>query len=88
MFEPIHRSVPEFAGKQTFNPIDTILEAKMMLEWLGGREATSFLQSLPETVGFPETQGSSRGLFSRVGEGFCHLITGKDITIFSTGLGS
>jgi len=41
MFEPIHGSAPEFAGKQTFNPIETILEAKMMLEWLGEREAAS-----------------------------------------------
>ncbi len=35
LFEPIHGSAPNRAGKQTANPISMILAGKMMLDWLG-----------------------------------------------------
>jgi isopropylmalate/isohomocitrate dehydrogenase-like protein len=41
MFEPIHGSAPEFAGKNKVNPIGAILAAEMMLGWLGEKEAAS-----------------------------------------------
>jgi isopropylmalate/isohomocitrate dehydrogenase-like protein len=41
VFEPIHGSAPEFAGKHKVNPIGAILAAKMMLDWLGEKEAAS-----------------------------------------------
>ncbi|MCL2288545.1 MAG: isocitrate/isopropylmalate dehydrogenase family protein [Candidatus Bathyarchaeota archaeon] len=34
LFEPIHGSAPDIAGKQIANPISMILSAKMMLNWL------------------------------------------------------
>ncbi|HZY93261.1 MAG TPA: isocitrate/isopropylmalate family dehydrogenase [Candidatus Bathyarchaeia archaeon] len=34
MFEPVHGSAPTHAGKNTANPIATILSATMLLEWL------------------------------------------------------
>jgi len=37
LFEPIHGSAPNRAGKQTANPLSMVLSAKMMLEWLGER---------------------------------------------------
>ncbi len=37
LFEPIHGSAPNRAGKHTANPLSMILAAKMMLEWLGER---------------------------------------------------
>jgi 3-isopropylmalate dehydrogenase len=37
LFEPIHGSAPNRAGKQTANPLSMILSAKLMLEWLGER---------------------------------------------------
>jgi 3-isopropylmalate dehydrogenase len=37
LFEPIHGSAPNRAGKQTANPTSMILAAKMMLDWLGER---------------------------------------------------
>ena len=37
LFEPIHGSAPNRAGKQTANPMSMILSAKMMLDWLGER---------------------------------------------------
>jgi len=39
LFEPIHGSAPNRAGKQTANPISMILSAKMMLDWLGEKYA-------------------------------------------------
>ena len=35
LFEPIHGSAPNRAGKHTANPLSMILSAKMMLDWLG-----------------------------------------------------
>ena len=35
LFEPIHGSAPNRAGKQTANPCSMILSARMMFDWLG-----------------------------------------------------
>ena len=35
LFEPIHGSAPDIAGKGIANPIAAILSVKMMLEWAG-----------------------------------------------------
>ncbi len=35
LFEPIHGSAPNRAGKHTANPLSMILSAKLMLEWIG-----------------------------------------------------
>ncbi len=37
LFEPIHGSAPNRAGKQTANPLSMILAGKLMLEWLSER---------------------------------------------------
>jgi 3-isopropylmalate dehydrogenase len=37
LFEPIHGSAPDIAGKHIANPLSMILSAKMMLDWLGER---------------------------------------------------
>ncbi len=34
MFEPVHGSAPKYAGKNTVNPVATIVAAKMMLDYL------------------------------------------------------
>jgi isocitrate/isopropylmalate dehydrogenase len=34
MFEPVHGSAPDIAGRGIANPIAAILSAAMMLEWL------------------------------------------------------
>jgi tartrate dehydrogenase/decarboxylase / D-malate dehydrogenase len=39
MFEPVHGSAPDIAGKGVVNPLATILSAAMMLEHLGEPEA-------------------------------------------------
>ncbi|HLD76103.1 MAG TPA: isocitrate/isopropylmalate dehydrogenase family protein [Candidatus Norongarragalinales archaeon] len=39
MFEPLHGSAPEIAGKDVANPIGMILSVKLMLEFLGENDA-------------------------------------------------
>jgi tartrate dehydrogenase/decarboxylase/D-malate dehydrogenase len=39
MFEPVHGSAPDIAGKGLANPLATILAGAMMLEHLGETEA-------------------------------------------------
>ncbi len=39
IFEPVHGSAPDIAGKGIANPLSLILSAKMMFEWLAMRDA-------------------------------------------------
>ncbi len=39
MFEPVHGTAPDIAGKGIANPLATILSAAMMLRWLAGKHA-------------------------------------------------
>ncbi len=41
MFEPVHGSAPDIAGRQLANPIAAILSAAMMLEFLGDDDAAA-----------------------------------------------
>lgn len=38
IFEPVHGSAPDIAGKGIANPLSLILSAKMMFEWLGEKD--------------------------------------------------
>jgi len=42
-FDPVHGSAPDIAGKGVANPIAAILTARMMLDYLGEREAGGLL---------------------------------------------
>jgi 3-isopropylmalate dehydrogenase len=44
LFEPIHGSYPQAAGKDIANPIGSILSTAMMLEYLGMREESSLVK--------------------------------------------
>ena len=44
IFEPVHGSAPDIVGKGVANPIAMILSTRMMLEWLGEREAASMVE--------------------------------------------
>jgi methanogen homoisocitrate dehydrogenase len=44
LFEPVHGSAPDIAGKGIANPIAAILSAKMMLEWAGEPEKADMVQ--------------------------------------------
>jgi tartrate dehydrogenase/decarboxylase/D-malate dehydrogenase len=50
MFEPIHGSAPDIAGKGVANPIGAIWAGAMMLEHLGEREAASRVVAAIEQV--------------------------------------
>jgi len=45
IFEPVHGSAPDIAGKGIANPVATILSAAMMLKWLGEKEAADRLEA-------------------------------------------
>jgi tartrate dehydrogenase/decarboxylase/D-malate dehydrogenase len=45
MFEPVHGSAPDIAGRGIANPIGAILSAAMMLSWLGEPAASAAIQA-------------------------------------------
>jgi tartrate dehydrogenase/decarboxylase / D-malate dehydrogenase len=48
LFEPVHGSAPDIAGKGIANPTGAILSAAMMLEWLGEADAASAVRRAVE----------------------------------------
>ncbi|MGD2142339.1 MAG: isocitrate/isopropylmalate dehydrogenase family protein, partial [Candidatus Bathyarchaeota archaeon] len=44
IFEPVHGSAPDIAGKGVANPIAMILSASMMLDWLGESASTKIVE--------------------------------------------
>lgn len=50
MFEPVHGSAPDIAGKGVANPIATLWTVQMMLDFLGEGEAARDLMAAIETV--------------------------------------
>ncbi len=45
MFEPIHGSAPDIAGKNTANPIASILSFSMCLNWIGEKDASNSVEN-------------------------------------------
>jgi tartrate dehydrogenase/decarboxylase/D-malate dehydrogenase len=50
MFEPVHGSAPDIAGKGVANPIGQIASAAMMLSHLGEPKAAAAIEAAIETV--------------------------------------
>ena len=50
LFEPVHGSAPQFAGKNISNPVAAILTAGMMLDYLGLTEAAEAIESAVENA--------------------------------------
>ena len=48
LFEPVHGSAPDIAGKGIANPTGAILSAAMMLEWLGEGDAAAAVRGAVE----------------------------------------
>jgi isopropylmalate/isohomocitrate dehydrogenase-like protein len=75
LFEPVHGSAPDIAGRGVADPIGCILSASMMLEHLGqGREAArlsgAVVRTLEERTATPDLGGkaTTMGFARRVGE--------------------
>jgi tartrate dehydrogenase/decarboxylase/D-malate dehydrogenase len=50
LFEPVHGSAPDIAGKGVANPVATILSTAMMLDWLGLEEGAGRIRQAVETT--------------------------------------
>jgi len=50
LFEPVHGSAPDIAGKGIANPIGAIWSASLMLDYLGEREAGDHLLAAIERI--------------------------------------
>lgn len=51
LFEPVHGSAPDIAGKGIANPIAAVLSAKMLMEWAGcEKEADKIQRSVDMTI--------------------------------------
>jgi 3-isopropylmalate dehydrogenase len=48
LFEPVHGSAPQFAGKNVANPLAATLTAAMMLDYLGFKEAADAIENAVE----------------------------------------
>jgi 3-isopropylmalate dehydrogenase len=79
MFEPVHGSAPDIAGRGWANPVAAVLSASMCLDHLGEHAAASALETaaasvLPElkTMGGPE-MGMSTG---RIGDLIAERVAG------------
>ena len=75
MFEPIHGSAPDIAGKGIANPIATILAGQMMVDWLGDAAGAALILGAVERVvadgqvRTPDLRGGSTTI--EVGEAIC-----------------
>jgi len=64
LFEPIHGSAPDIAGKGIANPMAAVLSAKMLLEWSGHSKEAEKIQkavdmTIAEGIMTPDIGGSS-----------------------------
>ena len=58
MFEPVHGSAPDIAGKGIANPVAAILSAAMMLEFLDLRDAAETIRRAVERT-LADSQGTT-----------------------------
>src|SRR3954447_24419880 len=50
LFEPVHGSAPQFAGKNVANPVAAILTAAMLLDYIGYKEAAAGVEQAVEAA--------------------------------------
>jgi tartrate dehydrogenase/decarboxylase/D-malate dehydrogenase len=61
LFEPVHGSAPDIAGKGIANPIGQVWSAALMLDFLGHREAHDAIIAAIEVVLEPSNGGPRTG---------------------------
>jgi 3-isopropylmalate dehydrogenase len=67
LFEPVHGSAPNIAGKGTANPFGSVLASGMMLDFLGWHDEAKLLKqsvksALVENITTPDLHGSKQTL--------------------------
>src|SRR4051794_32819036 len=80
MFEPVHGSAPDIAGKNWANPIATFLSVAMMLDFLGQSEAGETIRDACEVaVANPKNHTRDLGgtaTTTQVGDAVCYHVAG------------
>ena len=81
LFEPVHGSAPDIAGKGIANPIGQIWSGVMMLDHLGQQVAAKAVMSAIEEVlaspdGIRTPDMGGKGLCRDVGESIAQILTG------------
>ena len=78
MFEPVHGSAPDIAGKNWANPIATFLSVAMMLDFLNqSKPARAIQKACADVVGDPKNHTRDLGgtaTTTQVGEAVCSRI--------------
>lgn len=78
MFEPVHGSAPNIAGKNMANPIAMVWTVKLMLDFLGHREEGNMvMESIIETLKHKDTLTpdlGGKGTTSSVGDMICEYL--------------
>ena len=75
MFEPVHGSAPDIAGKSIADPTATILSVAMLLEHVGLTDAASKVESAVAVDLL--ARGDSKRSTSEIGDAICATLTGK-----------
>ena len=75
MFEPVHGSAPDIAGKSIADPTATILSVAMLLEHVGLTDAATKVESAVAVDLL--ARGDSKRSTSEIGDAICATLTGK-----------
>lgn len=78
LFEPVHGSAPDIAGKGIANPVAAVLSAAMMLDWLGERTPAQMIRTAvdralaegnltPDVGGTLSTSQMTQAIVNRLG---------------------
>jgi tartrate dehydrogenase/decarboxylase/D-malate dehydrogenase len=82
MFEPVHGSAPDIAGKGIANPLGAVWSAAMMLDHLGHASASAdVLAAMETTLAMPETRTADLGGTASTEEVTKALIAGLRVSI-------
>jgi tartrate dehydrogenase/decarboxylase/D-malate dehydrogenase len=85
MFEPVHGSAPDIAGRGLANPVGQIWAASMMLEHLGEKDAAKallaaieYVLSSPDCPKTPDLGGQASTL--RMGQAISQAVDRSNVT--------
>ncbi len=88
VFEPIHGSYPQGAGKDIANPIATVLSASLLLDHLGLTEESNVVKNavsrfLEAGIGTPDLKGATEVSCSKAGDLLEALVMDDDLVLSS-----